>query len=113
MRRNRTQRPRCSGGIRVFHRLKRVRTPAAWCTWLVRRHDARWGARWGSHIAHPAVVVLKSPERGLELLISVLHLLDLTGQLTNLVLQAINSDHKLRGTRLRKCARRDRRHKGG
>jgi hypothetical protein len=56
---------------------------------------------------------LKSPERGLELLISVLHLLDLTGQLTNLILQAINSDHKLRGTRLRKCARRDRRHKGG
>jgi len=56
---------------------------------------------------------LKSPERGLELLISVLHLLDLTGQLTNLVLQAINSHHKLRRARLRKCPRRDRRDKGG
>jgi hypothetical protein len=56
---------------------------------------------------------LKPPERGLELLISVLHLLDLAGQLTNLVLQAINSDHKLRGARLRKRARRNRRDKDG
>jgi hypothetical protein len=56
---------------------------------------------------------LKSPERSLELLISVLHLLDLTGQLTNLVLQTINSDHKLRGARLRTYTHRDRRNKGG
>jgi len=51
-------------------------------------------------------------ERCFELLISVLHLLDLTGQLTNLVLEAIKSDHKLGGARLRKSAHRDRHDKG-
>jgi hypothetical protein len=56
---------------------------------------------------------LKSPERSLELLISVLHLLDLARQLTNLVLQAIHSDHEFRRARLRRCARGDRRDEGG
>jgi hypothetical protein len=80
---------------------------------LVRRRDAK---RAGGLARTTAVSKFSRPqfvERGLELLISVLHLLDLTGQLTNLVLQTINSDHKLRGARLRKSARRGRHDEGG
>jgi len=52
------------------------------------------------------VIVLKAFERRLELLISVLHLLDQTGELTDLIFQAIYPDQKLGATDLRKYGSR-------
>ncbi len=52
------------------------------------------------------VILLKPLERRLELLISVLHLLKLTGELPDLILQAIDPDQKLRGPDLRECGSR-------
>jgi hypothetical protein len=51
---------------------------------------------------------LKALEHGLELLVSVLDLLDLTGQLPDLILQSVDSDQKLCRPNLGECHSRDR-----
>jgi hypothetical protein len=61
----------------------------------------------GAELLRPEfVIVQKALERRLELLISVLHLLNLTGELTDLIFQAIYPDQKLGAPDLRKYGSR-------
>jgi len=59
------------------------------------------------------VVVLNPLDRRLKLLISVLHLLKLPSEQTDLILQPINPDQKLSGPGLRECDSRARQETAG
>ena len=106
---NRAEHARRSRRIGIFRRVERIGTPAArcrrrrldrLCARRAGRSDARSAA--GAELLKPEFVIVRQPfERRLKLLIAVLHLLDLTGELTNLILQAIDPDQKVRGTDLR------------
>src|SRR5215470_13429416 len=74
--------------------------------WRRSCRTGRWGARSTAtaELLKPEfIIVLKPLERRLQLLISVLHLLNLPGELTDLVLQSINPDQKLCYPDLRAC----------
>src|SRR5215475_1271549 len=79
--------------------------------WRRSCRTGRWGARSTAtaQLLKPEfIVVLKPFERRLKLLISVLHLLNLPGELTDLILQSIDPDQKLCGADLRECDSRAR-----
>jgi len=74
--------------------------------------DARSSAA-GKLLKPEFVVVLKPFDRRLKLLISILHLLKLPSEQTNLILQPINPDQKFSGPGLRECNSRARQETAG
>jgi hypothetical protein len=81
-----------------------------------RRLGRLYGSRAGARNTRSAAIaqflrpefaiVLQPLERRLKLLITVLHLLKLTGELTDLILQAVDPDQKVCGPDLCECGSR-------